>query len=169
MKLTEVAAALLKDAQLYLNTISVAAYQKPVELLSQSSIGQHSRHFIEFYQCLHDHIQRPEVVVNYDQRQRNKQIERNPAYASAVIDQIIKQLEAEPVCERLKLVAEYTGDMAVAIDSSYDRELMYNIEHTIHHMAIIKIGLKLVAPQLALPADFGVAPSTVKYRTTCAQ
>ncbi len=169
MKLTDVAVELLKDAQIYLNSITEEAYQEPIDLLSDSSVGQHSRHFIEFYQCLHDHMTQAERMVNYDQRKRNKQIEQSPSYASTMIDQIIGQLRTGPVCEQLKLVAEYAQASSLTIDSCYDRELMYNIEHTIHHMAIIKIGLKLVAPNLKLPIDFGVAPSTVKYRTTCAQ
>lgn len=41
---------------------------------------------------------------------------------------------------------------------------MYNIEHTIHHLALIKVGLKLVYPDLDLPNHFGVAPSTIKFQ-----
>ncbi|MDX1476670.1 MAG: hypothetical protein R3301_03155 [Saprospiraceae bacterium] len=56
------------------------------------------------------------------------------------------------------------------MDSSLERELIYNIEHTIHHLAIIKIGLAIIAPDIPLPAHFGVAPSTVKYKQgICAQ
>jgi hypothetical protein len=54
--------------------------------------------------------------------------------------------------------------------SNIERELMYNIEHTIHHLAIIKIGLNAVAPQIALSEHFGVAPSTIRHKQNiCAQ
>ena len=48
--------------------------------------------------------------------------------------------------------------------SNLDRELVYNIEHAIHHMALIKIGIKEVAPQLQLPEGFGVANSTIRHK-----
>jgi hypothetical protein len=43
---------------------------------------------------------------------------------------------------------------------------VYNVEHAIHHMALIKVGLKEVCPAVKIPADFGVAVSTVKYLNT---
>jgi hypothetical protein len=44
------------------------------------------------------------------------------------------------------------------------RELVYNIEHVVHHMALVKIGLKELLPDLDLPDDFGVAVSTIRYQ-----
>jgi len=43
------------------------------------------------------------------------------------------------------------------------RELAYNIEHAIHHMAIIKIGINEVSPYILLPSAFGVASSTIRH------
>jgi len=34
----------------------------------------------------------------------------------------------------------------------------------VHHMAIMKIGIRQVAQRAAVPADFGVAASTLRYR-----
>jgi hypothetical protein len=56
----------------------------------------------------------------------------------------------------------------VAIPSNYYREIAYNLEHTIHHMALIRVGINEVS-MIELPQDFGVAYSTIKYRQQCAQ
>ena len=50
------------------------------------------------------------------------------------------------------------------IKSSVGRELAYNIEHAIHHMAIIKIAIQTVFPKVKLSDHFGVAYSTVRYQ-----
>lgn len=42
------------------------------------------------------------------------------------------------------------------IPTNYFREIAYNLEHAIHHMAPIKIGIHEVA-DLVLPAGYGVA------------
>lgn len=49
------------------------------------------------------------------------------------------------------------------IPTNYFREIAYNLEHTIHHMALIKIGINEVS-DIALPEGYGVASSTIKYR-----
>ena len=55
-------------------------------------------------------------------------------------------------------------DAEESISSTVAREVNYNIEHCIHHMALIKIGLKIIKPSLALSPSFGVAASTLQHR-----
>ena len=73
--------------------------------------------------------------------------------------------EIEPV-GHLVLEVSYaeTEEASVRINSSVERELAYNIEHAIHHMAIIKIAVNTVFPRVQLPQNFGVAYSTVRYQ-----
>ena len=54
------------------------------------------------------------------------------------------------------------------LPSNYYREVMYNLEHAIHHHALIKIGIQQFTA-IELPESFGVAPSTMQYRKACAQ
>ena len=44
------------------------------------------------------------------------------------------------------------------------RELHYNVEQCIHHLALIKVALKIIRPDIELSESFGVAPSTIQHR-----
>ena len=54
------------------------------------------------------------------------------------------------------------------IETNYYREILYNLEHTIHHMALIRVGLGEIG-RILVDEDFGVAPSTIKFRQQCVQ
>jgi hypothetical protein len=56
------------------------------------------------------------------------------------------------------------NEECITIETNYFRELTYNIEHAVHHMAIMKIGIREVAGQVVIPTSFGVATSTIRYR-----
>ena len=58
--------------------------------------------------------------------------------------------------------------VAIKIDSNYYRELLYNLEHCIHHQALIKVAV-LKNENLKVDANFGVARSTIEYRKQCVQ
>jgi len=49
------------------------------------------------------------------------------------------------------------------------RELQYNIEHAVHHLAIIKIGVKTLEDSFKLDDNFGIAASTIRNKNACAQ
>jgi len=128
--------------------------------MSQSTIGQHTRHFIEFYQCLL--AQANTQNINYCLRNRDLQIEENPTVAIQAIDEVITNLEKLNLETAISLYTSKEGDEK--IQSTIARELHYNIEHCIHHLALIKIGLKIIRPDLELSDSFGVAPSTIQHR-----
>lgn len=158
----------LKNCLTQLDTIS---YTKPLQVYSGSTIGQHTRHIIEFYQCL---LSQSETgVINYDKRIRNLNLETNIPYTIQSIDTIIERLYKEEFREDLSLESCYDTDNKEEfniVSTNFTRELVYNIEHTIHHLAIIKIGVIIEAPHVKLPAGFGVAPSTTRYKNTvCVQ
>ena len=169
MDVVNVAISLLSDAKDFLRKVHPTKYSEAQELLFDSSIGQHTRHFIEFFQCLL--AQTPGKVIDYDARTRNHRIETDPIYAVEIIEDIIQGFQQHDLQEKLVLESCYnpSGEHKVRVETSFERELVYNIEHCIHHMAIIKIGLKIAQPKLELPAHFGVAPSTVRYRNQSSQ
>ncbi len=52
--------------------------------------------------------------------------------------------------------------------TNYFRELLYNLEHSIHHQALIKVAL-FNSTHIKISESFGVAPSTLEYRKQCVQ
>jgi hypothetical protein len=50
------------------------------------------------------------------------------------------------------------------INTSLERELVYNVEHAIHHMAIIRIAIEREFPSIKLDKHFGIAFSTIRFR-----
>ena len=147
-----------------LENLSNDEYSKPLAVLHDHSIGQHMRHTLEFYKCLLQH--KEEQSVNYDQRERDVFLESNTLEALTTIKQLksdIDSIKENKTMELIRDAYEVEAKPEVVATNLY-RELIYNIEHAVHHMALIKIGLNEIKPDLELPKDFGVASSTMKYR-----
>lgn len=146
-------------------------YSQPVEALSNSTLGQHLRHVIEFYHCLIIGYQ--SGVLNYDNRIRNRQIEEDLATAENALTEIEYSIHQMDISKSIVLeINDYSGESEYtnSITSSIARELAYNNEHTIHHMALIKVAIKSILPEILLSETFGIAPSTIKHRESqCAQ
>lgn len=139
-------------------------FVKPSSTLSNSTVGQHLRHTLEFFLCLEQGFGKG--VVNYDKRSHDKLIESDKFIALGAISRIRDFIEEQSTDKALKLEVGYERDSesCISIDTNYFRELTYNIEHAVHHMAIMKIGIREVAAYVKLPADFGIAVSTIRYR-----
>ncbi len=169
--LSQIAGHTLNDLRHYLEVIDPVLYQAPLELLSGSTIGQHTRHIIEFYNCLLEQNALAETpVINYAKRVRDIRIETAPDYALSCVNQINQKIQEVDLRKNCFLNCEEHGQKSLQVSSTIERELIYNIEHTVHHLAIVKIALKATAPSIDLPEHFGVAPSTIHHRQeSCAQ
>lgn len=146
-----------------LNQLSEQEYSKSCFELSNSSIGAHTRHIIEMFQCLNRNYD--SGIVNYDKRERSALIETNTGYAVQMILDIKNSISRDN--RNLELQQMIDGK-AVSIQSNYYRELLYNLEHCIHHQALIKVAI-LKCENVAVDENFGVASSTIEYRKQCAQ
>lgn len=171
ISLPTIAGAALDDVRHYLSLIDPVIYQAPLDILSGSTIGQHTRHIIEFYNCLLEQsMQGDTPVINYAVRRRDHRIETEPDYALMNVNSICDRLNEVQTEQSCLLNGEEHGQKDLVVHSTIGRELIYNIEHTIHHLAIVKIALKTVVPGIQLPEHFGVAPSTIRHRMeACAQ
>jgi uncharacterized damage-inducible protein DinB len=155
----------LKSLQFLLQNLEDEHYVRQSPLLGNASIGQHIRHTIELAQALLNGYETGEI--NYDIRNRDLRIETDIPFAADVLANLLQKTALPNKVIQVVITNNNTGE-TVSVSSNYFRELAYNTEHTIHHMALIRVALREM--QLNIVNDqFGVAPSTVKYRDTCAQ
>ena len=126
-----------------------------------SGIGPHIRHVIEFYRALAEGIE--EGRVNYDRRNRDREIERRRAAATAAFEEVMTWLDS---------AAELDPDLALTVNvdapsteeknwsrSSLLRELQFALSHTVHHYAMLARQLRDRGVEPG--RHFGVAPSTL--------
>jgi hypothetical protein len=159
-------APLFGQLKLVLEQLNPEDYAAPNVTLINATIGQHVRHIIELFQALQQGY--AGGVIDYDGRPRNQLIETQPLHAIACIDALETSLQMPDKPLLLMVEASAENATPIALQSNYHRELLYNIEHAVHHMAIIKMGLQS-ARDIVLPPSFGLAVSTIKYRAACAQ
>lgn len=139
-------------------------FNSPLPLLSHASIGQHLRHTLEFFLCLEKGLN--EGIINYDKREHDMVLENDKFLALACIQHIRSFICAQQEDKTLLLEVNYNilKDESVTIPTSFTRELIYNIEHALHHIAILKIGLRESAPYVVYDANFGIAASTIRHK-----
>jgi hypothetical protein len=166
MTLIQACVHILSQLNDLVSQITQDDYAKPSEALGKSTIGQHLRHTLEFFVCFEKGFE--EGVINYDKRAHDKLIERDKFLAIAALNRITTFIQSLNENKQLKLEVGYdvTHEEFICIDTNATRELVYNIEHAVHHMAIMKIGIREIAPYIKLPFDFGIAASTVRHKET---
>ncbi len=164
MKLKRACTDILAQLGDVVDAINPADFQKPSAALSGSTIGQHLRHTLEFFLCLESGY--TSGSINYDRRSHDRQIEQDKILARQTIARIEKFISQMDLDRALQLELSYdaNADHEVTLDTTTARELVYNIEHAVHHMALMKIGIREVAPYIVLEKNFGVAASTVRHQ-----
>jgi hypothetical protein len=149
-----------------LDQLTAEQYTSPSENLSGATIGQHTRHIIELFQCLLNGYATGRIC--YDDRKRDANIEADPLFAKQLLSDILSSIEQENIELQLAGMYDETSTEQLHLTTNYNRELLYNLEHTVHHMALIRVGLKELKTELAAE-HFGIASSTIRHREQCAQ
>lgn len=165
MQLTQATFSILDQVEAVIIQIKKEDYVKPVDVFNNSTIGQHFRHTLEFFQILMEGYE--EGKVSYDKRNHDKSIETDKDLALEIIEKSKAFIATCDMKKPLLLEVNYnlSNNDDTIIESNMAREVTYNVEHAIHHMAIIKIGLRVLCPYVKLPHGFGVAISTLRYRS----
>ncbi|MBO9611099.1 MAG: hypothetical protein J7619_00305 [Dyadobacter sp.] len=156
-QLTKSIEATLVQIGAMLDALSDEQYRRSLPVLSGASLGGHVRHVIEFFIELDRGYRTGDV--HYDARRRDKAIEQERALALTWLRSIAATLGKE----NKVLYLTTTAEAGFQVSTNYERELVYNLEHTVHHMALMKIGVRALTA-LQLPDSFGVASSTIRYR-----
>lgn len=128
--------------------------------LGDASIGGHTRHIIELLNCTLTGYET--CFINYENRPRNLALETDIELARRQLEEILKNVTKDN--KALEIIVEENAHGVVrTVETNFNREILYNTEHIVHHLALIKVALidmnlPLVDPQ------FGLAKSTIKYR-----
>ena len=164
MHLVNACINILSQLTTLVEQISESDFTKPSQALSNATIGQHIRHTLEFFICFEQGSS--QGVINYDKRAHDKLIESDKFIALATLSRITDFISSFSEEQVLKLEVGYDTDSEefITIETTATRELVYNIEHAVHHMAIMKIGVREITPAIKLPSDFGIAASTLRYK-----
>ena len=134
-----------------------------------ASVGQHYRHVIDHFTCLMRGLLTG--VIDYDNRPRELRVEISideARYATASLIAYVGALtttEIEASCAVLYSVG-YREEKPIVIETVVAREIAFCVSHAVHHFAIVRLVCDELA--LALPAEIGVAPSTLKHRAISA-
>ena len=166
MQVVQAIGSVFKQLENSLEELTPEQYSKCSHILFNATVGQHVRHVIELFICLDKGYE--SGTVNYEKRKRDYRIETDIVFTRTLFLQVYALLSKPN--KPLLLEGNYheNPDEPVVIETNYYRELVYNLEHTVHHMALIRVGINEVS-SVMLPDTFGVASSTIKYREVCAQ
>lgn len=136
----------------------------PSRVLPGGSIGKHLRHMMDHFVAAAD-AAATGLSIDYDHRDRNVPMERDPQVASDVIalvrarlrEAVTKPMHA-PVTVKVMLTG--TGEEA-DLKSTVAREIFFAMHHGVHHQAM----MRAIAAEFGLEvdADFGKAPSTLNF------
>lgn len=163
MTLRNAATSILTQLATLVRQLDAADFSRPCQTLGSATIGQHIRHTLEFFTCLESGS--TTGVVNYDRRSRDELIETDRGIALNVISRLMQFVGNVHENAPLQLQVGYDPEFEnfEVVQTNVMRELAYNIEHAVHHMAIIKIGVRELAPYVRLDESFGIAASTIRH------
>jgi len=159
---------LLESIENTISSLNDQQYTESMEVLSNATIGQHIRHMLEFYQAID--VAHKTGEIDYDDRKRSLKMESSIEFAKESIEVIKKNIVTYTEDKQIAMSGNYSLDSekSSTISTTLSRELAFSMEHTIHHLAIIKNAL--VIQGVKLEENFGVAPSTIRFKNNiCAQ
>ncbi len=153
----------LQSLSKLLQKLTDEQYQKKVAHLGNSSIGGHTRHVIELLQCAITGYSSGEV--DYVNRSRNLLLEKDKLFAQLTIELLDSTMKLSD--KQLDLAVEQIeGSINVpTVTTTYFREVTYNTEHCIHHLALIKVAIIEMKLNI-IDDEFGIAYSTIKYQAS---
>ncbi|MEP6474571.1 MAG: DinB family protein [Gemmatimonadota bacterium] len=159
--------ALLTQGRSAMTADGGALYQND-PAATHSQVGSHFRHVLDHYTSFLTGW--ASGRIDYDARARDAGLETDPELAGAAAQQVIEQLEqliSAPLGRVLHVnvaVATEGHGQAEWAASTLARELAFLLSHTVHHYALIALCARLRG--IDLGEEFGVAPSTLEYRSS---
>lgn len=159
----------LDQGEALLSQITDEAYARKLPAAFNAAIGGHYRHCLDHFRSLLDAAEARDL--NYDHRERGTLIE-NDRFAALNATRELRDgyRELAEFCLgrelRVTCKTSYATAGSQASPSTVGREIMYVVAHAVHHYALI--GIMCGMQGVALPAGFGIAPSTLKHQAELA-
>ena len=144
--------------------VTIEDYDKPLAIYNDSTIGGHFRHIYDFFNCIV--IQANSTKIDYCNRCRDPRIESDRAYAIAKFIDLGVTLTSLDEDARIVVHADFelASGVRPTVKTTIGREVMYAYDHAVHHLAIVKIGIKSIIPDVEIPQGLGVAASTIRHQ-----
>jgi hypothetical protein len=137
-------------------------YKQEIAFLGNASIGSHTRHIIELLACATNGYDTG--AVDYIRRVRDIEIETDRLLAIKQLNLVSAKIQKTD--KQIDLVIDGSEEgYRSYLSTTYFREIVYNAEHIIHHLAFIRVALREMNLEI-VGENFGMAYSTLKYRAT---
>jgi hypothetical protein len=168
VSLVNAAEDVLRQGLALLAELNNQSFGEVVPAPYNASIGQHYRHVLDHFLCLEAGLATGEI--DYDNRDRNPRLETDLDYARATTERLIRVFKScdsdllDQTCA-VRYSVGY-GDEPSLLPSVVVRELAFCVGHAVHHYAIVRLLCDSVG--VGVLEEFGVAPSTLKYRAQMA-
>ena len=133
-----------------------------VSTATQPGIGDHVRHVLDHYRALRNGL--PNGQIDYNFRTRNSPEQSNTNVALDNIDELIQWLgQLNYTQDNIQVISEISlqACQSEQMNSNVERELLYLINHSIHHMAYASLLAKM--SKVPVPHYIGLAPGTATY------
>lgn len=128
----------------------------------EANIGQHIRHVFDHMFAIKAAI--VEGIVDYDKRDRGNEVETDRLVARQQLALLRLWIQTEDFDDRKIVVSseiDCENTQPMRFNSNLYREILYVINHTIHHAAHIKLVLAQFG--ITLPKHVGIAPGTATF------
>jgi hypothetical protein len=160
----------LAQGEMLLQNIDDATYTRKVAMAFSASVGGHYRHCLDHFRTLLNAAASGDL--NYDHRERGTLVEQDrfaALNATRELRERYERLDPEVVFRPLAVICRtsYGASESQVVGSTVGREIMYSVAHAVHHYALIGVMAGILG--IAMPAGFGVAPSTLKHQQETAK
>lgn len=164
MKCTDGAILLIDQIIDTIGVIKDDEYDRSLDVYNGSTMGKHFRHIFDFFNCLL--IQKDNETVDYCLRKRDDQLETNRLYAIERFNLLKQNIQGLDESQPLVVHADFEISEGVRpkVHTTVGREVMYAYDHAVHHLAIVKIGIKTINPDADINKNMGVAASTIRHQ-----
>lgn len=151
----------LQQVLTLISSVNDTAYVEVAEGMT-SSMGRHVRHILDHYAALQ--LGAITGEIDYDLRSRDSHVEIDTAQAKNNVLAVIawmKENVTDDMALKMKTEISMLNQKSVCFNSSLKRELTYLQSHTMHHVALVTMALRIMG--INIDDNIGIAPATLSY------